>query len=582
MKAASLLGVFIVAKVLILAERDVPRSAWTPLVFLWQDALIVLLFATVDHAIRRKSSLGWCLYGLISLYTAVNVPIACLLATPLTWPMLRAARDTLADSIVLYITATNLLRMAVVIGAAISLPFILRRLRNRIPRRWQLAGVVGAAICLPLGPLATSQVLTQGLHRNVLTVLVTTALPRIAALDLREEWRICPFGARRSEDLSRFRGCAAGRNVVLIHLESTAARYLALYGAREDPMPNLTALSRQAIRFENAYAVYPETIKSFFSVQCSLYPALDTTAEMYEHAPAPALATLLAKRGYRTGLFHSGRFMYLGMDSMLKNRGFDTLEDAGEISGEHNSSFGIDEPSTVRRMLQWIDNRDPERPFFLTYLPIAGHHPYETPDPGPFPDNDLLNRYRNALHYSDAALGQFLEGLQQRRLDHRTLFLIVGDHGEAFGEHPGNHGHTLCIWEENLRVPYLIVAPGSIEESVPVRRLASLLDTAPTVLDLLGLPIPSVYQGHSLLDAQMGMALFCTDYSLGLLGLRDGDWKMVHELESGRSQLFDLRTDPKEQHDLSWLYSERTEVYRYHLLRWAAAQKYLITKSCRG
>jgi phosphoglycerol transferase MdoB-like AlkP superfamily enzyme len=308
---------------------------------------------------------------------------------------------------------------------------------------------------------------------------------------------------------------------------------------------------------------------------------LDTTAEVYEHVPARALATLLAERGYRTGLFHSGRFGYLGMDAMLKNRGFDTLEDAGDIGGEHESSFGIDEPSTVRRMLRWIDDQPPDRPFFLTYLPIAGHHPYETPEPGPFPDGDLLNRYRNALHYSDAALGQFLEGLRQRRLDRRTLFVILGDHGEAFGEHPGNHGHTLCIWEENLRVPYLIVAPGLFEESTSVQRLASLIDTAPTVLDLLDVPVPATYQGHSLLDAQMGMALFCTDYSIGLLGLRDGDWKVVHELETGRTQLIDLQTDPEERHDLSRLHTERTDIYRDHLLCWAAAQKYLILKARR-
>jgi arylsulfatase A-like enzyme len=581
MKAASLFGVFVVAKVLIVAECGVRFSAWTLLALLWQDALIALLFAAVDYALRRRPALSWGLYGLAAVYTAVNVPVVCLLASPLTWPMLRAARGTLADSIVLYITAANLLRMGVVIGAAVALPFALRRLLIRIPWRWRLAGVAGVVLCLPLGPFATAHVSTRGLHRNVLAVLVSTALPRIEALDLQGDWCTSPFGAPRCEDLSHWRGRAAGRNVVLIHLESTASRYLAAYGAREDPTPNLTALSRRAIRFENAYAVYPETIKSFFTVHCSLFPALDTTAEMYERAPAPALATLLAERGYRNGLFHSGRFQYLGMDAMLKNRGFDTLEDAGDIGGEYDSSFGIDEPSTVRRMLRWIDDQPPDRPFFLTYLPIAGHHPYETPDHGPFPDGDLPNRYRNALHYGDAALGQFLEGLRQRRLDHRTLFVILGDHGEAFGEHPGNHGHTLWIWEENLRVPYLIVAPGLIEEALPVRRPASLIDTAPTVLDLLGLPIPTAYQGHSLLDARTGMALCCTDYSIGLLGLRDGEWKMVHELETGLSQLFDLRTDPEERHDLSRLHADRTEVYRDHLLRWAAAQKYLITKSCR-
>src|SRR5262249_11692846 len=150
----------------------------------------------------------------------------------------------------------------------------------------------------------------------------------------------------------------------------------------EDPMPNLTQLSKQAILFENAYTVYPETIKSFFSVQCSVYPALDTQPEIYERTFSPALGTILAGAGYRTGLFHSGRFMYLGMDSVIRNRGYQTLEDAGDIGGDRESSFGIDESSTVRRMLVWIDGLPKDQRFFLTYLPIAGHHPYEMPGGG--------------------------------------------------------------------------------------------------------------------------------------------------------------------------------------------------------
>ena len=93
------------------------------------------------------------------------------------------------------------------------------------------------------------------------------------------DWGRSPFGDPRGEDLSGYRGGAAGRNVVVVHLESTAARYLRPYGARYDPMPNLTRWSRQAILFENAYTAYPETIKSFFAAQCGRWPALDTTAE---------------------------------------------------------------------------------------------------------------------------------------------------------------------------------------------------------------------------------------------------------------------------------------------------------------
>src|SRR5262249_30003191 len=154
----------------------------------------------------------------------------------------------------------------------------------------------------------------------------------------------------------------------------------------EDPMPNLTALAREAILFESAYTVYPETIKSFVAVQCAIHPALDTDAEAYEHVRSPSLASVLAGAGYRTGLFHSGRFRYLGMAAVLRDRGYHALEDAGAIGGKQESSFGIDEASTVRRMLAWIDAGPVGQPFFLSYLPIAGHHPYDTPTEGPFPE----------------------------------------------------------------------------------------------------------------------------------------------------------------------------------------------------
>src|SRR5262249_55727799 len=152
------------------------------------------------------------------------------------------------------------------------------------------------------------------------------------------------------------------------------------------PMPNLTALARRALVFENAYTAFPETIKSFTAVHSAIHPALDIPSEKYERIGLPALGNVLQEAGYRTGLFHSGRFMYLGMDAVVRSRGFSTCEDAGEIGGERDSSFGIDEESTVRRILRWIDER-PGELFLVSYLPIAGHHPYLTPTGrGPFPD----------------------------------------------------------------------------------------------------------------------------------------------------------------------------------------------------
>jgi glucan phosphoethanolaminetransferase (alkaline phosphatase superfamily) len=579
MRAISLLAVFVLAKLLVLWGRDVPASPWAVPAFFWQDVVVATFYGLVDYGFRRHSWVGRCLYTAIILYTAINVPVACILSTPLTWPMLRATRGALVDSILYYVTPLNIVRMAAVLGTGLIVPVLLDRLRDRMASRARVTAVVASLCCILLGPTAARQIPTLGLDRNVLGVLISTALPRINASEEAGDWRSSPFGDRCGEDLSRFHGSAAGRNVVMIHLESTGARYLRPYGAAEDPTPNLTALTRAAILFDNAYTTYPETIRSFLAVQNSLYPALDAGPEVYEHPASPGLAALLRSAGYRTGLFHSGRFRYLGMESVIRNRGYEALEDAGAIGGDRESSFGIDEESTVRRILAWIDAGQRDQPFFVSYLPIAGHHPYATPAPGPLSEANDIDRYRNALHYSDEAFGQLLQGLRQRGLYEKTLFVILGDHGEAFGQHEGNFGHTLFIYEENVRVPLVFAAPGLFRSPLCVPQVASLLDVGPTTLDVLGLRVPSAYHGRSLLSGQFGMALFCTDYSLGLLGLRDGRWKFILELESDRPLLFDLETDPDERSDVSSLYPERVEAYRDHLRRWAAHHKYLVSQS---
>jgi arylsulfatase A-like enzyme len=213
------------------------------------------------------------------------------------------------------------------------------------------------------------------------------------------------------------------------------------------------------------------------------------------------------------------------------------------------------------------------QPFFLAYLPIAGHHPYDSPEGGPFSEETEVGRYRNALKYADEALGQLVDGLRQRGRFDDTLIVVYGDHGEGFGQHEGNFGHTLFLYEENVHTPLVIAGAGLLPEQVRVGSVASLVDVAPTVLDLLGVEAPAAYQGRSLLPGAPGMALFFTDYSLPLLGLRDGNWKFVHRLGSDRSKLYDLSTDPQERNDVSASHPDRVRVYRDHLRRWATSQR---------
>ncbi len=578
MRCASLFLVFVLAKLIMVWGHAAPVTDWSLVAYVWQDAMVALAFGAFDIAMRRIGAPGrivWAVYWAVAIYTVINIPVGRVLSTPLTRPMLRAARGPLADSMLVYLTAANILLVASVLAAAVVLPWLL----GRLPRQFARSAMVCAIAVVLLGPTASSRVDTRGMDRNVVTALIDTGLPRVVAAAGASQWRESRFEAGAPEDLSRFPGTAQGFNLVMVSLESTAAQYLSLYGGEYEVMPNLSALARKALVFENAYAVYPESIKGLFSVLCSTFPAFDSQPEEYANLGCNSVASVLGDAGYRTAMFHSGRFGYLGMESIIRNRGYQTLEDAGDIGGSHNSSFGVDEPATVARMLAWIDALPRGQHFFLTYLPIAGHHPYATPERGPFAGTAEIDQYRNALHYGDVSLGTLIEGLRARGLEQNTIWVIYGDHGEAFHQHEGNYGHTFFLYDENIHVPFLIAAPGLMRGQQRVRKVVSLVDTAPTILDLMGIEPVKNYQGRSMLDAAPRMALFFADYSLGLLGLRDGRWKFVYEIGSGRARLFDLERDPSELSDLSARETARVSWYGQIVRGWCSAQKSYITRS---
>lgn len=565
MKAAGLFVVLVLAKAAALWGHTVPLSWWSPIAYVWQDAAIALAFAAVEPILSSRPRLLWTIYGVLTLYAAINVPVVRVLSTPLTWAMWRAARGPLADSIFHYATPASIAAVVVVAAAAAIAP----RLTRRIPRRF-VAGPLIASVAL--GPTAASRIDTIGLERNAWTAMISTALPQLSART-SNGWQRTGFARMTDGNLEGFRAIAARRNVILVSLESTAAQYLGLYGTQPDVMPNLTRLAASGIAFDRAYAAYPESIKGLYSVLCAAYPAFDVGVDSYASAPCRPLPAEFSERGYATALFHSGRFMYLGMDAIIRRRGYDTLADAGDIGGNRNSSFGVDEPSTVRRMLEWIDAQRSGRPFFLTYLPIAGHHPYESSEAGPFDERDEFGRYRNALREGDAALGTLMQGVRDRGLGERTLWIVFGDHGEAFGQHEGNFGHTFNLYDENVRVPLLVATPGLESAQRRSHQVVSLVDVAPTVLDLAGFAVPESYQGHSMLAPGARMAFFFADYSRGLLGLRDGSLKVIHAIDSERSSLFDLDADPLERVNLADRYPDRVRWYVRNLKAWSASQK---------
>src|SRR5262249_28986613 len=155
-----------------------------------------------------------------------------------------------------------------------------------------------------------------------------------------------------------------------------------------------------------------------------------------------------------------------------------------------------------------------------------GHHPYRAPGrrPGSMEKSER-DAYFADLRFGDQALGELLDGFARRRRLERTLFIVVGDHGEAFAQHPGNFAHTLFLYEENVRVPFLIAAPGLVHEQRRAPQVVSLLDVTPTTLSLLGLAPDARHEGHSALESMPRVAHFLSDQGPLKLGLRSGPFK---------------------------------------------------------
>ena len=281
--------------------------------------------------------------------------------------------------------------------------------------------------------------------------------------------------------------------------------------------------------------------------------------------PCAPVAEAFARAGVRTGLFHSGWFAYLGMDAVVRDRGFDVLVDAGGVDSRTRSSFGVDDRSTARRLLAFVDQAPRGQRFFAVFMPIAGHHPYHAPGvgPRPLPETSDHDAYLNDLHVADDAFGALRDGLRARDLDDKTVYVVVGDHGEAFREHPGNLAHALYLYEENVRVPFFIAAPGAPFAPRRAPQLASLIDLAPTTLALAALPPQPAHEGRSLLTASAPrVARFFTEQGARRGGLRDGRWKVIVDADVGRTEVYDLATDPGERDDRSAEAARIADAYR--------------------
>ena len=306
-------------------------------------------------------------------------------------------------------------------------------------------------------------------------------------------------------------GSARDMNVVVIFQESTYNRFLSLFDGTNNTEPSLSKYKDRMELFPNFWSSFAGSINARFATFTSLYPVGDFNAFTTHHVPVKSLFEVLHENGYSNSLFYSSFFDYTGFRDFLHDRSIDEMYDADTMPGRGRLpqvGWGLREDATLGAITNQIRKyAAAKQKFCLTYVPAAPHNPFDgTPERfRKYPrgdSDDFTGPYLNELDFMDWIIGSIVQQLNDSGLLDKTLIVITGDHGEMLGENHSPIGHGWAFAPQLQNVPLIILNPGRRGYHVN-DTLGSQVDVFPTVLDLLGIPLPrgQLYQGVSLYSA---------------------------------------------------------------------------------
>jgi arylsulfatase A-like enzyme/Tfp pilus assembly protein PilF len=336
---------------------------------------------------------------------------------------------------------------------------------------------------------------------------------------------------------------AAGKpNIVLITLSSTRADRMGFLGSKARLTPNLDGLARQSMVFEHAYSQAPLTVVSHATILTGTYPQTHRVSEFGSRLAStlPFVPDLLRAGGYRTGAF-VGSIALDPKNGLAPgfDRGF-SVYNAGFQPPEHspgrNGSVDRSAAQVAARAAAWLA-RNPKGPFLL-WVHLND------------PEAASRASYNAAVASADAAAGKVIAVLRARKLYDDALVLVASDHGQGLGEH-GEETHGVFLYDETIHVPLLLKLPQNQSAGKRVAARASLVDVAPTVLEVAGVPVPAQMQGQSLLRIARTNSDQAS-YSVSDFPQRAFGWSALESWRAGkylyikapRPELYDLSADP--------------------------------------
>jgi len=345
------------------------------------------------------------------------------------------------------------------------------------------------------------------------------------------------------------------KNVVIISMDTTRADNLSCYGVYKNATPQIDALAKESVLFQNTYSPIPLTLPAHSTMLTGMYPprhGIHDNIKYHLNDKNLTLAEILKDNGFATAAV-IGAFI---LDSRFGlDQGFDVYDDTFKEELENSNISQRRGQESTQQAISWIQEKKDQQ-FFLFLHYYDPHMPYDPPEP--FKSN-ILHPYFAEIAYMDDCIGHVIDKLRVLGLYDSTLIVITGDHGEMLGEHQ-EKTHGYYIYNGNIKVPLIFKVPGS-KKAKKVDDIAGIVDITPTICSLLDIDIPENVQGKDLSDYLIHgkkvkpeeRHLYCecmtpTKYGgNSLLGVITDKYKYI---QTTRPELYDLINDPKESKDL--------------------------------
>jgi len=370
------------------------------------------------------------------------------------------------------------------------------------------------------------------------------------------------------------------KNVIVYLIDTLRADKLQAVNPRSRVLtPGLARFVETAAVMAGAHTQENWTKPSVATLLSSLFPWQHQaiTTEAVVPNDVELLPETLSARGFHTGAFIANGYV---SDRFGFRQGWTSYRNYVR-EGRRNVAQYV-----AADVLEWLDQRPQEKPFFLYVHTIDPHVPYKPPrqflemyDATPYSgvvnfasDNELLEKikagriplnardkvhlealYDGEISYHDVHFNSILDGLARRNLADDTMVIIVADHGEEFWDH-GSVGHGHSVYEELLHIPMIVRLPGTTATALRVEDAVGLVDVMPTVLEALGQPLPDGLAGQSFLPLLRGETADAprtavSGFMEGWRTVVSGRYKLIHRTLE-RQMLYDLSRDPHEQTDL--------------------------------